>query len=262
MFPSPRVAALAQAIGTTLFALAALALAGMATHMLNPYLQGALATLAGGVGVALIVAAGRPDYLALGAISPRIAVRALLMGVVLAVAGSVLIELERRAVPAFAASMLELESHYAELLRPTDPRAIPAILLSVAVAPAFAEELLFRGVIRSQLAPFLPASRILLVAALFACLHVMPPLLLPIFAVSLFWTTLGERAGGWLAPAFVHFAFNAFNGVVMPRLESTEALPTSYLLLLGGSTLLLAVLLLQWALGAIPVAKDTSPVDP
>lgn len=261
MLHSPRLVALAQAIGTTLLALAALAVAGMATHMLNPYLQGAIATLAGGVGVALLVAAGRPDYLALGAISPRLAFRALLMGIVLAIAGSVLIELERRAIPAFAASMLELESHYAELLRPTDPRAIPAILLSVAVAPAFAEELLFRGVIRSQLAPFLPASRVLLVAALFACLHVMPPLLLPIFAVSLFWTTLGERASGWLAPAFVHFAFNAFNGVVMPRLAGTDLLPTSHLLLLGGSALLLAALLLRWSLAAIPAAKDSSPVD-
>lgn len=261
MFQSPRLAALAQAIGTTLLALAALAIAGAATHMLNPYLQGALATLAGGVGVALLVAAGRPSYLALGAISPRIAVRALLLGVALAVAGSVLIELERRAIPAFAASMLELESHYAELLRPTDPRAIPAILLSVAVAPAFAEELLFRGVIRAQLAPFLPASRILIVAALFACLHVMPPLLLPIFAVSLFWTMLGERAGGWLAPAFVHFAFNAFNGVVMPRLGTTEELPTSHLLLVGGLALLLSALLLRWALAAIPPKSNASPVD-
>lgn len=261
MLHSPRLVALAQAIGTTLLALAALAVAGMATHMLNPYLQGAIATLAGGVGVALLVAAGRPDYLALGAISPHLAFRALLTGIVLAIAGSVLIELERRAIPAFAASMLELESHYAELLRPTDPRAIPAILLSVAVAPAFAEELLFRGVIRSQLAPFLPASRILLVAALFACLHVMPPLLLPIFAVSLFWTALGERAGGWLAPAIVHFAFNGFNGVVMPRLAGTDVLPTSHLLLLGGSALLLAALLLRWSLAAIPAAKDSSPVD-
>ena len=93
MFQSPRLVALAQAIGTTLLALTALALAGAATHMLNPYLQGALATLAGGVGVALLVAAGRPSYLALGAISPGLALRALLLGVALAVAGSVLIEL-------------------------------------------------------------------------------------------------------------------------------------------------------------------------
>jgi membrane protease YdiL (CAAX protease family) len=261
MFQSPRAVALAQAIGTTLLALVALTLAGAATHMLNPYLQGALATLAGGVGVSLLVAAGRPSYLALGAISPQIALRALLLGVALAVAGSVLIELERRAIPAFAATMLDLEKHYAELLRPADPRAIPAILLSVAVAPAFAEELLFRGVIRSQLASFLPASRIIIVAALFACLHVMPPLLLPIFVVSLFWTTLGERAGGWLAPAFVHFAFNGFNGVVMPRLASTEELPTSQLLLLGGGMCVLAALLLRWALAAIPPQSDASPVD-
>jgi membrane protease YdiL (CAAX protease family) len=130
---------------------------------------------------------------------------------------------------------------------------------ALAVAPAFAEELLFRGVIRSQLAAFLPASRIVLVAALFACLHVMPPLLLPIFVVSLFWTTLGERAGGWLAPAFVHFAFNAFNGVVMPRLASTEQLPTSHLLLLGGAMFVVAALLLRWALAGLPAVKEASP---
>ena len=259
MFQSPRLVALAQAIGTTLFALTALALAGAATHMLNPYLQGAIATLAGGVGVSLLIAAGRPSYLALGAISPRLAAKALLLGIALAVAGSVLIELERRAIPSFAATMFDLEKHYAELLRPTDPRAIPAILLSVAVAPAFAEELLFRGVIRSQLASFLPASRILIVAALFASLHVMPPLLLPIFVVSLFWTTLGERAGGWLAPAFVHFAFNGFNGVVMPRLASTEELPTSHLLLLGGAMFVVAALLLRWALAGLPAVKEASP---
>lgn len=259
MFQSPRLVALAQAIGTTLLALTALTLAGAATHMLNPYLQGALATLAGGVGVSLLVAAGRPSYLALGAISPRLAAKALLLGIALAVVGSVLIELERRAIPGFSNTMLELERHYAELLRPTDPRAIPAILLSVAVAPAFAEELLFRGVIRSQLASFLPASRIVIVAALFACLHVMPPLLLPIFVVSLFWTTLGDRAGGWLAPAFVHFAFNAFNGVVMPRLASTEQLPTSQLLLLGGGMFVLAALLLRSALAGLLVVKEASP---
>ena len=115
MFQSPRLAALAQAIGTTLLALAALAIAGAATHMLNPYLQGAIATLAGGVGVSLLIAAGRPSYLALGAISPRLAAKALLLGIALAVAGSVLIELERRAIPSFAATMLDLEKHYAEL---------------------------------------------------------------------------------------------------------------------------------------------------
>jgi hypothetical protein len=87
----------------------------------------------------------------------------------------------------------------------------------------------------------------------------MPPLLLPIFVVSLFWTTLGERAGGWLAPAFVHFAFNGFNGVVMPRLASTEELPTSQLLMLGGAMFLLAALLLRWALAGLPAVKEASP---
>lgn len=261
MFTSPRTIALAQASGTTLLALAMLGLAGAATHMLNPYLQGALATLAGGVGTALLVTAGRPAYLALGSITPGVALRGLLLGIALAITGTALIELERRAIPGFAASMLELEQHYTELLRPTDPRAIPAILLSVAVAPAFAEELLFRGVIRAQLAPFKPLARIVLVATLFACLHVMPPLLLPIFAVSLYWTALGERAGGWAAPAFVHFAFNAFNGVVMPRLAPSDELPTPHLVAGAGVGLLVAALLLRWTLAALP-APAQSTVDP
>jgi hypothetical protein len=47
----------------------------------------------------------------------------------------------------------------------------------------------------------------------------------------------------------------------MPRLASTEELPTSHLLLLGGAMFVVAALLLRWALAAIPPQSDASPVD-
>lgn len=87
---------------------------------------------------------------------------------------------------------------------------LAALLLLVAVAAPFAEELLFRGMVYPLLrARMGAAAAIVLNAAIFAAVHVVPLLLPGLFVVGLLLAYLRERSGSIWPPVLFHVMQNA-----------------------------------------------------
>lgn len=129
------------------------------------------------------------------------------------------------------------EAAYASLLMVDQLRYIPVVLITVAIAPGISEEFFYRGVIYEYVRGYKPLTRILFVGVLFALIHFDPIGFLPLVVVGVVFTWIRYVTGGWLVPALAHFAFNAFNGVILPRLVSTDDPPRAFLglaFLLGG----------------------------
>jgi len=94
-----------------------------------------------------------------------------------------------------------------------------ALLLMIAVAPAIAEELVFRGIIgRGLIARWGLRTGVLLTSLLFAAMHVHPPHAFALIPLSIFihLTYLSTRS--FCAPMLVHFLNNAFAVVILKLL--------------------------------------------
>jgi membrane protease YdiL (CAAX protease family) len=207
---------------------------------LGPHAAGGVASVTAMAVTIFLERGGRGDP-APGRLGARTAGWAALSGVAFSFWAGAALQLARRHSDYVARTLDEYASHLAELLRVDEPLWIPIVLLTVAVAPAYTEERVFRGLLREQLAGWSPLYRVLLIALLFAGIHVSPTSVVPILVIALFWTWLADRTGGWLAPAITHGAFNATSAVVMSRLEETAKL---------GQGALLAVMLVGFAVGA------------
>lgn len=105
----------------------------------------------------------------------------------------------------------------------TDDQPLSAriYLLSVAtvVAPFF-EELMFRGIILPALAKVMRLGwAIVLVAVLFALVHLNVTSLLPLFIMSVAFSLAYLYSGNLLVPALMHGLFNAFNLALLTALR-------------------------------------------
>jgi membrane protease YdiL (CAAX protease family) len=127
-------------------------------------------------------------------------------------------------------------------------------ILFIAVAPAFVEELFFRGYMqRRLLARLRPAVAIPLVAILFAAFHGTPSWALAVFPIGLWLGILAWRTGslwpGIVCHAFVNGVVNAWRlGVAMDLLPEEVPSGTYY----GGLTVAFAcVLLSAWFLSGV-----------
>lgn len=99
------------------------------------------------------------------------------------------------------------------------------LLLTVAVAPAIAEELVFRGAIgRGLIARWgLPAG-VLLTSLLFAAMHVFPPQVLALLPLAVFIHVSYIATRSFWAPVLVHFLNN---GLAVVALSMMQELPKS-----------------------------------
>ena len=140
-----------------------------------------------------------------------------LIGVALAVFGTGALAVLANLSPALAERIANYSANLVTLLQPDNAAMIPAVLVVVAVIPGVCEEWLFRGVIRDMLAGWSRPLRVVAVGLLFALIHVEPVVLLPLFYIGCLLTLLAERTGGWAVSAAAHFALNAVNGVITPR---------------------------------------------
>ena len=91
--------------------------------------------------------------------------------------------------------------------------------VAVVVAPFF-EEILFRGIILPVLAKRFGVGRaIMLVAVLFAAVHLHVPALLPLFVMSVAFSLAYLYSGNLLVPVVMHSLFNAFNLALLTALR-------------------------------------------
>jgi sodium transport system permease protein len=94
------------------------------------------------------------------------------------------------------------------------------VMLSVALAPAVCEEVLFRGALLRGLASRIPpVAALLIAAAMFAVYHAKPVQMLPTFTLGLVLGALSMRAGSILPTVIAHFLNNAM-AIVVHRQES------------------------------------------
>jgi membrane protease YdiL (CAAX protease family) len=92
--------------------------------------------------------------------------------------------------------------------------AVPWILL-IALAPAFSEELLFRGFMQRRLLErWSPLSAILVTSILFTLMHITPILMVAVFPLGLWFGILAWRTGsvwpGIVCHAFINGSWNIF----------------------------------------------------
>jgi len=101
------------------------------------------------------------------------------------------------------------------------PLGLRIYLLGVAVAVApFFEEILFRGIILPVLSKRLGVGRaIIVVAVLFAAVHLHVPALLPLFVMSVAFSLAYLYTGNLLVPVIMHGLFNAFNLALLTALR-------------------------------------------
>jgi CAAX protease family protein len=126
------------------------------------------------------------------------------------------------------------------------------LLFSVAVAPAVAEELVFRGAIgRGLIARWgLPAG-VAITSLLFAAMHVHPPQVLALIPLAVFIHLAYVATRSFCAPMLVHFLNNAFAVVVLSLVielpepaRQLDQSPRMSVLMLGCSAFCVAMLTL------------------
>jgi membrane protease YdiL (CAAX protease family) len=119
------------------------------------------------------------------------------------------------------------------LLRPSDPLDACLSVLAIAVAPALAEEVVFRGALLSSLLKFGPSLAVGTTSLLFGLIHVDPSdggltLYRVPFAivVGLVLALLRARAGSLAAPMAAHAFVNTLTFVIAPLVDDpSQAIP-------------------------------------
>lgn|GEM_PF-3668653 len=121
------------------------------------------------------------------------------------------------------------------LLGWSTPLALASSLLAGAFAPAFAEELMYRGlVVESGAQSDVPATATAIAsAALFAAIHFSLPLLLPMAALGIGLALLSLRSGSVLPAVVAHATFNTITIVLLPSTKTMVPVNSLPLLLLA-----------------------------
>jgi len=151
----------------------------------------------------------------------------------------------------------------------SESTSLPVLIMIIAVAPALAEELVFRGVIgRGLVARWgLPAG-VLLTSVLFAAVHVHPVHAMALLPLSIAIHLVYLATRSFWAPVLLHFMNNAWATVVMkyrsqfpaPELVEEATLPPE--ILLSAAFCVLAVGALIWKTRIQYFHPDGSVWDP
>lgn len=158
----------------------------------------------------------------------------------------------------------------------TSPARLLVGLLVIAVTPAVAEELVFRGVIQRNLVRWFGSRHVgvWLAAALFSAVHLQFFGFVPRFLLGLVLGYLYEWSGSILVPMAAHFTQNAFQLVLLYLAQahylpssfdpdSNQASPWSLVLLSAGlSAALFYYLHQRMTAAASPLPAATDPVAP
>ena len=148
------------------------------------------------------------------------------------------------------------------------------MFIGTAIVPAFCEELLFRGLVLSNLQPYGKTTAILGSALLFGLMHQnLGQMLYATMAGVVLGIVYVEMRSIW-APTLLHFVNNlssVINSILWDRLDNVTAnrvIALLELLLIGGGLLALVVLILrrdkQRADASAPITPDESecPISP
>lgn len=130
------------------------------------------------------------------------------------------------------------------------------LLLMIAVAPAIAEELVFRGIIgRGLVARWgLPAG-IAITTVMFAAMHVHPPHVFALLPLSVHMHLIYQSSRSFFAPMLVHFLNNGFSVVMLKWAMENEAAKNvaqvddpafSFVIFLGSAVSVVTLLMLTW----------------
>jgi membrane protease YdiL (CAAX protease family) len=93
----------------------------------------------------------------------------------------------------------------------------------VIVAAPFAEELLFRGFLFRALRKYMkPWPAVLVSAAVFGAVHVIPLVILPIFVLGVIFAWVVEKRGSIVPTIVAHMVFNTFGFVVQVVIPMTR----------------------------------------
>jgi membrane protease YdiL (CAAX protease family) len=145
----------------------------------------------------------------------------------------------------------------------TLPWAVP-LVLAVALAPGFMEELLFRGYVQRRLLErWRPWVAILVTSVLFGIFHVNPPAIVNAFVLGLWLGVLAWRTGavwpGMLCHAFINGAWNTWHiGIhfgAFPKTPSTGVIVVAGVLI--GACFLLSI----WTLYRSGFQTVSDPLD-
>ena len=173
---------------------------------------------------ALLILAARPARLAAFRQSVRpLSLHTVSFSMLLAVGGSLTVSL----IAGLWAQLLYALTGYVGT-----PRSLPAAqsagewllaLVSVALIPAFAEELFFRALIQTALCKKLPRAGLYIAALIFAAAHLQPEAFGALFLMGL---VLGAvyRRYGYLGSALLHALYNAVVLVLSRRTEGFSLL--------------------------------------
>jgi len=102
------------------------------------------------------------------------------------------------------------ETLYLQLVGADSLPELFAVVLIIALIPAFAEELMFRGLIQRSLEKSLsPAGGVVLTGIIFAAYHLNPFSFIPLAAIGTYLGFLVLRSGSLWVPVTAHFVNNA-----------------------------------------------------
>ncbi|TVQ23982.1 MAG: CPBP family intramembrane metalloprotease [Spirochaetaceae bacterium] len=103
---------------------------------------------------------------------------------------------------------------------------LPLALMGVAIIPGIVEEYVFRSVIQQGLSPYLrPLSRIVLSAALFGLVHILPIQMISAGIIGISLGYIRYRSGSLLPAIWGHAVANALVLIIQPDLTGTVSAP-------------------------------------
>jgi sodium transport system permease protein len=135
--------------------------------------------------------------------------------------------------------------------------SLPAVLVTIAVAPAICEEVLFRGVLARGFATRLrPWVAIVLSAAMFSLYHLKPIQMIPTFLLGIVFGLIALRAGSAIPTMIAHLINNAVALLVARGADA--AIPRW---LESNPTVALVIAVILTSAGLV-LALVRAPVDP
>lgn len=144
------------------------------------------------------------------------------------------------------------------LLRANYIWSIPAQILCLAVIPAIAEEMLFRGLLQRSLEEvWRPLSAALCTTIVFALLHFQPSMFLPMVVLSAVLSLLAQRSQSLVPGMVLHAVFNAsMVGMYHAGVAEFAGITTNVQLWMSCTMALLSAWALRWALQRIATAGE------
>lgn len=149
----------------------------------------------------------------------RLAVMIMAVSASYSVATSILVELAHAVWP-IPEMMLRM---MVDLMHTNSIPEFAGVVFVVAVTPAIAEELLFRGILQPALIRRIgPSAGIVVTAFIFSFFHLNPWIFLPLFIVGTFLGYVAYKTGTFWASAFAHFGTNLLAIIEMNRAQATD----------------------------------------